>query len=83
MKLGAIHHDMTVYQVADALRMAPDAHPDVWRSRLIALRNQGREMEAAWIERTFPEYMSDAAAEAQNCFTDQLITWAEKLGGTE
>lgn len=79
MKIGAIHHNMTAYQIADALRMAPDAHPQVWHKRLTELRKQGRATEADWIERTFPQYMSDAAAASQDQFTDRLIAWAERL----
>ncbi len=79
MKLGAIQHTMTVYQIADALRMAPDAHPLVWHKRLTELRKQGRGIEADWIEKRFPEYMSATAAASQDQFTDRLIAWAERL----
>ena len=79
MKIGAIHHNMTVYQIADALRMASDAHPQVWHKRLAELRKQGRGMEADWVERTFPEYMSDATAAEWDRFTDRLVAWAERL----
>jgi len=76
MKIGKISHGMSLFEVADALRLCPDSHPDVWHKRTAELRSQGRDNEAAIVEHEFSEYMSQAAAVAADKTTDMIVAWA-------
>ena len=79
MTLHPITTDMTAYQVADALLLAPFSRPDVWRKRLAELRRQGRQDEAEWVEATFPEYLTRAAAAAHEKTGDMIAAWATQV----
>jgi len=79
MRIETITTGMTLFQVADALRFCPDAHPDVWHKRTAELRSQGRDDEAKIVEAEFPEYMSKAAKVAADRTMGMVASWANAI----
>jgi len=79
MKIGTVIEGMTLFEVADALRFCPDAHPDVWHKRTAELRSQGRNDEAKIVEAEFSEYMSEAARVAADRTMGMVASWANAV----